>query len=62
MASAAGSIGDHVKFQLTPEDACQHSNEIVIQHQHKEDGSGLVNVHLGTRLGFGMISVELYSF
>ena len=55
---ASGSVGDHVKFQLTPDDADHHSNEIVIQNQHKEDGSLLVNVHLGTtRLGFEMISV-----
>ena len=61
---ASGSVGDHVKFQLTPDDADHHSNEIVIQNQHKEDGSLLVNVHLGTtRLGFEMISgVELFSF
>ena len=60
---ASGSVGDHVKFQLTPEDATHHSNKIVIQNQHKEDGSLLVNVHLGTtRLGFEMISVELFSF
>ena len=59
---ASGSVGDHVKFQL--EDADHHSNEIVIQNQHKEDGSLLVNVHLGTttRLGFEMISVELFCF
>ena len=62
--ASSGSVGDHVKFQLTPEDADHHSNEIVIQNQRKEDGSLLVNIHLGTttRLGFEMISVELFCF
>ena len=62
--ASSGSVGDYVKFQLTPEDADQHSNEIVIQNQRKEDGSLLVNIHLGTttRLGFEMFSVELFCF
>ena len=62
--ASSGSVGDHVKFQLTPEDADHHSNEIVIQNQHKEYGSLQVNVHLGTttRLGFETISVELFCF
>ena len=51
---ASGSVGDHVKFRLTPEDADHHSNEIVIQNKRKEDGSLLVNVHLGTTLGLDL--------
>ena len=61
---ASGSVGDHVKFRLTPEDADHHSNEIVIQNQLKEDGSLLVNVHLGTttRLGFETIFCGIVLF